>query len=128
MIFLYASPTIAHNGIIRNPSSASFVSNNPLEDKFSKEKQRADQLEQQVSELQVELNNLKKSNDQREFYPRILLGSIVSLGAVVIGLLTDMVSTPLFGFGIIVFISGAHPRFIEPVVGGISKLIGKFGR
>ena len=30
MIFLYASPTIAHNAIIRNPSSASFVSNNPL--------------------------------------------------------------------------------------------------
>ena len=34
MIFLYASPTIAHNAIIRNPSSASFVSNNPLDEKL----------------------------------------------------------------------------------------------
>ena len=30
MIFLYASGTIAHNAIIRNPKSDSFVSNNPL--------------------------------------------------------------------------------------------------
>ena len=35
MIFLYASPTIAHNAIIGNPISDSFVSNNPLANRFA---------------------------------------------------------------------------------------------